>query len=367
MQIRTRLGMVAILMLVLSSAPTSAQLPNQRPIMQGGDDKQQDQLVSELISDLKENSMDPVEFVVSKFGQHDIVMLGEEHHVKETCDFVASLIEPLNAIGVKRLCSEFTPSRLNGELKTIVTDKEFDETAVSNLFRRGPWPNWGHREYMDIIKTVWSVNQNLAKDELPFLIVGIDSNWSQVEQFKMDRKQRFEMTINREQNMNRVIVETAIEQKQKTLVHIGFAHTVPHGVRVGNELKKNYGESLYQVMMHHALKTRKGVSEITTIIERSFAEGKLPAAGFDVAQTPIAILNDPAIPYVTRFNDLAMGYIFLKPVGELSGTTWVDGFINDENFDDAMYLAEKFGWTKEGSQMTPAELDKLCAEKFGSR
>lgn len=326
----------------------------------------QDQLVAEFAKVLNQRGLPPIDYVVSKFSDHDIVLLGEVHQIKENCEFVASLIEPLNKRGVKRLCSEFTPSRYNDELRKIVTAKVYDSEAVINLFRRGPWPTWGYREYMEIIKTAWRVNQSLAEGEPPFLIVGIDSDWSQVKQFKMNRPQRFKMLLERERHMTDLIHQTAIEANQKTLVHIGFAHTVRHGIRVANELHKKHAEKMFQVILHTELSTPAGISKITTVIEKAVSASKKRQVGFDVTSSPVANLEDQAIPYVKRFGALTEGYIFLKPTSELTQTTWVRGFINEENFQDALYLSKKFRWIKDKDPENAGQLDAILAARFGS-
>ena len=218
---------------------------------------------------IRDYGQSPTDFIVEKFDHHDIVLLGEIHQVKENCEFVASLIEPLNKRGVKRLCSEFTPSRLNPELHRIITDKTYDESAVVDLFRLGPWPSWGYQEYMDIVRAAWQVNQNLKSDEAPFLIMGIDSDWTQVKQMKADRQARFKMLVNRESHMTESILNASIEAQEKALVHIGLAHTVKHGIRVANELDKLEQAKVFQVLLHHEIRSPSGISPIPGQIEKA--------------------------------------------------------------------------------------------------
>ena len=51
--------------------------------------------------------------------------------------------------------------------------------------------------------------------------------------------------------------------------------------------------------------------------------------------------------------DFAQSYVFLKPVDELRGMTWIPGFISDDNFDHARVIALRMGW--------------VGAENYGSR
>ncbi len=74
------------------------------------------------------------------------------------------------------------------------------------------------------------------------------------------------------------------------------------------------------------------------------------SVGFDVEDSPFANLRDRKSLYFasnseTVFSDIAQGYIFTKPLSSLNfRMTWVDGFINEENFERAKALAKKRGW-----------------------
>ena len=58
------------------------------------------------------------------------------------------------------------------------------------------------------------------------------------------------------------------------------------------------------------------------------------------------------------FSDIAQGYIFLKPLAELSKIGWVKGFIDESNFEKVKAIALKRGWIKPEECNTPEQLDK---------
>ena len=327
--------------------------------------------VDQLVEHINKNGQPPIEYVVQKFESADIVLLGEIHLVRETCEFVASLIEPLNKAGVKRLGFEFIPTRLNDRLKTIVTAKEYDEEGVIQIFRLGASPTWGYREYMDIVRAAWKANQQLGEDEPPFLIIGIDSDWKQVELFEASERERFRIIMDREKNMTDVIRKVAIEDKQKTLVYIGHAHTVRHGIRLANELAKDHSDRMFQIMMHHRMKTPSGVSTFSESVELAVKKSNRTRCGFDVVSSPFAKLEDDKIPFINAIgkeptmDKIAEGCVFLKPAEQHSNVTWVKGYINETNFADALDLAKRGRWLKQDPK-TPAELDALFAERYPS-
>lgn len=80
---------------------------------------------------LGQAASEPDGYVVSKFADYDLVLLGETHEVKENCEFVASLVDQLYDAGVRTLCSEFVCSRYNDQLAKIVEAEEYDEPGVA--------------------------------------------------------------------------------------------------------------------------------------------------------------------------------------------------------------------------------------------
>jgi hypothetical protein len=126
----------------------------------------------------KRSGTEPGPYVVSKFAAHDLVLLGEVHEVKENCEFVSALAGPLYKAGVRTLCTEFVPSRLNDRLAGIVAAADYGESAVADLFRRGPWPTWGYQECLDVVRAVWALNRTLPVGAEPFRMAGIDASRS---------------------------------------------------------------------------------------------------------------------------------------------------------------------------------------------
>jgi len=48
-----------------------------------------------FVTYLRTNGKSPIEYVVEKFKQHDVVMLGEHHEVREVCEFISNHYCPI--------------------------------------------------------------------------------------------------------------------------------------------------------------------------------------------------------------------------------------------------------------------------------
>src|SRR5579862_8983914 len=62
----------------------------------------------------------PEDYVIGKFQNHDIVFLGELHHVQQNLDFVQRLIPKLYASGIYTLGWEFTNTEDQASLDQLL-------------------------------------------------------------------------------------------------------------------------------------------------------------------------------------------------------------------------------------------------------
>lgn len=326
-----------------------------------------------LLDYLKKHHQPAVDFVVSQFEKHDLVLVGETHQVAENCQFVAALIEPMYHAGVRVLAIEFNRSRFNDDLHRLTTSPTFDEGLLKHIFRQSPWATWGFQEYAEVHRAAWRLNRSLPPDAPQLRVIGIDSEWSQHEYWldQKDRAQVFRERIERERHMTEVIKTECLEKNEKALVHIGRDHTYTNsGIRLATVLTKEFGSRIKQVALHSAWPSRSGPAPLTDILERlAVGAGGGEPIGFDIVSSPLARLNDRSFVHWERMPkatlaDFAQSYVFLKPVDELHGMTWIRGFICDENFEPARTIALKMSWVSKDEAQTPQQLDQALERKF---
>ena len=327
----------------------------------------------QLLQYVKTHHKPAVDFVVGQFEKHDLVLLGETHEVAENCRFVASLVEPMYHAGVRTLALEFNRSRFNDELHRLVTSPDFDEDLLKRLFRQSPWATWGFTEYAETHRAAWRLNRDLPADAPKFRLIGIDNDWRQHEVWnpQRDRVQAFRERLEREQHMTQIIKTECLEKNVKALVHIGRDHTyTKFGIRLAKVLTDDYGSRVKQVVLHTAWASRDGRAPITGVLERlAFRAGGGQAIGFDIIDSPLNVLSDRTFVHWERrpkatLADFAQSYVFLKPIDDLHGMTWMTDFITDENFEQARTIALKFGWVQEEEAETPQKLDQALERRF---
>ena len=325
---------------------------------------------------LDANGEDPVAYTVSLFEDADVVLLGETHEVADTCEFVASLLGPLRRdAGVRVIAMESLRSSLNRRIRAVVTDAEWDDEAAIDLFREGPWPTWGYREYVDILKAAWEVNRALPDGADPLIVVGIDDDWRQIDLLRAERADRFDMVRAREANMVETVEAEAFGAGRKALVHVGFAHAAfAGGERLGQALRDAHGQRVTNIVVHHSVRGPDGPSRLTKTLVAAFAaRGDGGPVAFRVRGSPFDDLRDPESMY-GRFlgPDVNLGsfiehYAFLTPLDEERPVTWIPGFIREDRLEEAIEIGERTRWIEPGTVTTVEEANRAFAGRFEGR
>jgi len=312
---------------------------------------------------------------------------------------VSDLIPALyHRAGVRCLATEFLRHRNTALANRIVTSPEYDEAAVVGLYRDFVGI-WGFREYMDVFKAVWALNNSLPPEAEKFRVVGLDGELEEYDVISAPEQQREELMQKlwkRDEYMAGVFVREALQQGGKALIHTGYMHSFVHyrlpvlsdgeltgemEPRLGGILSQKYGDRVFQVCLHQwhfSPELFSGGQPIPRpvlggLVEKVLAANGGQPVGFDVEGSPFANLRDRKSCYFAYQDgvvlaDVAQGYVFIKPVKELtSGCTWVKGFIVESNFEKARGMALQRGWIAEDECTTPLDLDERISALFGGR
>ena len=330
---------------------------------------------------LQAQSLPAVQYIVSKFADHDIVILGEMHEVKENLALVSKLVRPLYAAGVRTLCMETIRHAHAARANRLVTAPAYDEESATDLLRHNGSVIWGFREYRDVLRSVWKLNSELPSKAPKFRIVGLDNGWDcyWVECGSGRLQARSQRLLEcRDLDMAEVVEREVLTRGGKALVLVGYAHSftkfsTPWRSPMGYLLAQRHHKRIFQICLHQrhiAVAPAEGCCEplLPALIE-AVAQSSGPSnIGWDIAGSPFANLRDPnSVYFACRpdlvFSDVAEGYVFLSPLAELNRVSWIHGFINQDNFSKANALALKRGWLSAPAS-TPEALDTFLRQVF---
>jgi heme-binding uptake protein ChaN (Tiki superfamily) len=321
----------------------------------------------ELEQYLGSNQRPPVDYVVSRFIDHDVVFLGEFHRIKDNPVLVQQLIPQLYENGIFTLATEFAGKAEQPLIDSLLNGNTYDENLAVQI-QMTQYSLWPWQEYLDIYKAAWELNQTLPDTARPFRILGIncDLDWTPVKSNEDFQKPEIRKQVWKdcsEKDWTEVILEQT-RAGEKVLVHCGVHHAFtkyrqpivgPEGefirfgdVRAGNHVRAEIGDAAMTIFLHspwYGIKSQYSGADRRPIggaIDQlmSHLGTDAGAAGFDVLGTPFGKLTDDEAIYSAgyenfRLSDFCDGYIWFRPFAEFETVTFAEGFYNDDNIEKA--------------------------------
>lgn len=316
---------------------------------------------------LDNNGLDPVDYAVETAAKYQVTIFGEHHFERENLLFLNKIIPELyHRAGVTCVAMETYAAENNDRLERLVTADKFDRDLALKIARANSWPDWGAKEYWDVMETVWRLNKNLPRDQRKMRLIGIDikldlptlalvGTGDDAAHSPMWEKLRFFRLFNeilpmvkRDEIMARNVEKEIIAKGERAIVWVGAAHAyttyrrpiVIDGnvlrelTRMGFMLHQKYGDKVFLIRLHD--RPIESIA-ITTFIERIIIERGGKPSGFDLMGSPFGLLRDKDSDYFRHkleicFSDMVPGYVFLKPLDEQKRCQWVKGFITQEMF-----------------------------------
>lgn len=319
--------------------------------------------IDRSIQYLSANKMSPQEYIVSKFATKDIVLLSEEHRIKENLELVKSLIPFLYKKGVYTIGMEFGASENQNTLDSLILAPEYNEDLARKLmfnYNSG----WVFKEYTDLYKAAWSFNKTVPKSAKKFRILNLSYryNWYSFSGSRTPEKMK-KVFYNGNTEVYRFgIVEKEIMAKGvKVLILTGDIHAFTKYkfpvydflgedfVRLengyfGNLLYAKYPQKVYSILLHKPFMNLPDakpelVSPANGAIEIIMQKLNYEPVGFDLTNTPLGKLRDDSY-YSLGYKNFALedfydGYVFLKPIKKLLGCEIDTAFLTEKNWEQA--------------------------------
>jgi len=287
------------------------------------------------------------EYMARLFDEYQVVILSEEHNVKEHKDFVIDLIPKLyHEAGVRCIGWEFSPFTKNKRLAELTTAPNYDEEAVLQ-FARDSSPDWNSKEHWEIIRAVWKLNKNLKPGSEKIRFVGLpsetDPEWEVIFKTKPIDSPEVQELIKREINrydasMAQQVEEHILQKGRKGLVFVGLGHDwtqyqYPPEASFGFD-RKPMGVLLNEKYGDRILNVRTQCSADPSFIDQVMKRRNYERVGFNMQDSPFANIlvpvynKAPAVPW----SRLAGGSIYLGPRAEFHSNTTIKGYVTEKMF-----------------------------------
>ena len=356
-----------------------------------------------LLDHLRQNGLPPADFVVGQFKDHQLVLVGEMHEQRETCELISELIPRIyNDAGVRYLALEIIKNKYNARLDSLINSDTYDQELACDIFRNTAWPMWGFKEYIDILHSAWELNRSIAEQENKFHIIGLDSDWSGYDLLCgsiWTKADDFFKAVRRDKFMAQILENEIIDKDRKALVLAGLNHTFTNcsmpkvkngealgeaGPRMGLILKNKYGDRISQICVHQYFLSpdaflsneepgnyRKPL--MVGFLDSLFAESGTAPLALEIKGSPFETLRDSTCGFFAfqkrvTLGDIAENFVFFGPLREMHKVSWADGFINETNFNPTReILLKKTGVDVQQKILecnTPEKLDRLLQDEI---
>ena len=311
---------------------------------------------------LVEYGKPPERYVVDAFRKRDVILLAEDHAVRENLELVHALIPLLYEAGVYNLGMEFGASEDQAALDALVTGDRYDEELARRLMFNYN-VGWAFVEYMDVYRRAWELNRSLPPGARKFRILNISYryDWSGYEGEKTPAAmQKVFHKGNTERYRADLIRREILDRREKVLVLTGTVHAFTRyrmpvydylaerfyrleDRQLGNLLYAQAPDRVWTIVLHQPFYGSPGapgpqVRPAGGAIDQVLAALPGRRAGFDLLGTPIGNLPDASY-YATgyrdfRLADFADGYVYLAPFDELHGCTIDEEFLTEANWPE---------------------------------
>lgn len=299
------------------------------------------------------SAQDPARFVVEQFQQADLVLLGEDHGVREVLDFVSSLIPALHRAGVFQIGMEFGAEEQQSRIDAVLRAPHYDEKAV----RAALWDynvGWAYREYQDVVRAAWAFNRGLNPDQTPMRVVNLSYRYDWRQFTRRNDPVGMARVFHRggpDHFRAERVAREALAAGQRMLLLVGLPHAYS-SFRPGrfDDLARHFcrhdtewlGQLLLQrapgrvrtLLFHQPWPGFDGrpVLPAAGVLDAAFARLGDRPCGFSLSQDGAGAVPDRsglALCHADlRLADVADGYLFLAPLHALNGCRVDEAFFD---------------------------------------
>lgn len=349
-------------------------------------------LLDEVIDVIAHEGSDPAEYVTALFEDHQVVFIGEHAPSSQAGAFLQELIPTLQAAGVWCLGIEFACVDDQPVLDALLRAPRFDETlARSAVFRWGLRHHFAYREYIDVLRAAWVVNQ--TKDPLApmFRVVALDYDIdvdTVTDTADLRSPFAFEHLRSRgtaARHMAEVVMREFVERGHRALVLTRTSHALtrlrrePHHVcdaydselvdsRVvgaANHVYAAIADRAATVLIHQPLPADGELGDYALaadgVLDAAFARPngpKYPVA-FDVRSGVLGQLSCDTSADGGDLSARAHGWVFLDTIDRLAAPTPLDAVVDDITIHDARRFSLDPALRQAAS--TPADFEAAVA------
>jgi hypothetical protein len=294
---------------------------------------------------LRREAVDPQAFLLDALAKHRVVIMGEVHHRPRYWDFNAALVKAKEFPAKVGVIYLELPSNDQALVDQFLALPKYDPAPVVAMLQDMLWMGWPDQPMLDFFKTVWEVNQQLAKEQrLRIALVDMQRPWREINA----RADWREYDVDRNQLMADNVVRDLGEHEadaRHALFIVGYMHAMVNLSRPGGDPMKSAGWHLREKLGEahvFAIFPHSPVMANTGGVNGRLALGLFETAFAALNNKPIAFPLDHG-PFGEQVFDASLdeltsdsyrngfqGYLYLGPLEDEVFSPLIPGFYTDE-------------------------------------
>ncbi|HOR03632.1 MAG TPA: hypothetical protein PLM19_06530 [Candidatus Syntrophosphaera sp.] len=322
---------------------------------------------SELKDYLLNEGKAPLDYVLDKFENHEIVLLGEMHYIRQQVEMYHRLIPLLPEHGINLFATEFGRREDQALIDELLGKEQFD-FPLAKLITLRQEAFWGYQEYLDVYRLIWEQNRKNPPDR-QIRCIGLNDPYNWKLYNKICREQKREPNAEErkliwkdcdEKNWLRALNKYHVPGVTKVLGIMGSHHAFTryrepdfteeggrkvfagfNKVRFGNHVHEEYGDAVCNICFYDpwdslesdAPPKAPGGGIIEDIISPHFSE-----LAFDLKESPVGELADDSFYSLGykdfRLRDISDGMIYTCKLTEFKNLTPIPDFIDADNLQE---------------------------------
>lgn len=346
---------------------------------------------SELKDYLLNEGKAPLDYVLDKFENHEIVLLGEMHYIRQQVEMYHRLIPLLPEHGINLFATEFGRREDQALIDELLGKEQFD-FPLAKLITLRQEAFWGYQEYLDVYRLIWEQNRKNPPDR-QIRCIGLNDPYNWKLYNKICREQKREPNAEErkliwkdcdEKNWLRALNKYHVPGVTRVLGIMGSHHAFTryrepdfteeggrkvfagfNKVRFGNHVHEEYGDAVCNICFYDpwdslesdAPPKAPGGGIIEDIISPHFSE-----LAFDLKDSPVGELADDSFYSLGyedfRLRDISDGMIYTCKLTEFKNLTPIPDFIDADNLPEFRDYAPFNYDTDKSSE----EINRIIAE-----
>jgi hypothetical protein len=322
-----------------------------------------------FINYVKQNGIEPKEFLLEVLTNHPLVIYGEIHRRKISWDFLSSVIFDTRFPEIVGTVFVELPAYQQPEFDRFYASKELDTDILLEIFRSMQIDGWVDKGEYEFLINIWKLNQTLPADkqirvvpvdeQAPWKFLHTTEDLKKYEENSVDRNTRMadvvELTINNKTDNRNCLFTVGYMHAYKS--HVPGSFSTPEGqepaLSAGAQLVQRLtNDNVFTVFQHVPMGTNFGALGLVRqgLYDEVFAKNGNQPVAFYLDDSPFgAEPFDADFDYafdsrVGNYADNFDGYIFLQPIIDEETDYLLYDIINDSFIDEMNRRITIYGW-----------------------